>query len=113
MCRAPRLASLLFVAGFLPTPAAIAKSALDCIDPEDAVGVACESPASLRVQLRNLCADAVFVNLCIQVDGEEWDCWRADPLAPGEALTGESCWSTRRYEFAACTGGVSECGFSP
>ncbi|MEE4360673.1 MAG: hypothetical protein V2I63_04020 [Pseudomonadales bacterium] len=84
---------------------------LDCILPEDAVGVACDSPASLRVTLTNQCDQALFVNLCIQVDAENWDCWREPALAPGAALTRESCWSTRRYEYSACTGGVGECGF--
>jgi hypothetical protein len=101
------LAGLFLVA----TVPAGAKSTLDCIEPRGLVGAACDSPASLRVELTNTCAEPVFVNLCIQVDDGEWDCWRTEALAPDATWVRETCWATRRYEYTSCTGGVAECGF--
>lgn len=88
-----------------------AESTLDCLEPRGLVGAACDSPASLRVELTNRCETPVFVNLCIQVDGPDWECWVEDALAPGATWTRETCWATRRYEYTSCTGGLGECGF--
>lgn len=94
----------------LPALPAAAQNMLDCIAPEGIVGGACDSDASLRVELKNKCDVPVFVNLCIQVDGRDWQCWREN-AAPGATLVHHTCWATRRYEYTACTDGVKECGF--
>ncbi|HSG88944.1 MAG TPA: hypothetical protein VLA56_07020 [Pseudomonadales bacterium] len=87
------------------------ESTLDCIEPRGIVGGACDSPASLRVELTNTCPQPVFVNLCIQIDGPDWECWAEADLAPRTKLVRHTCWATRRYEYTSCTGGAAECGF--
>lgn len=104
----------LLIGLFIWSINAHAVDAKGCISLSDERGNHCGSPDSTQVRIRNNCPVKIYLKLCLEKTNGQWDCTSDSSFAPGEAYNGGwTCHGTGRYQYAACTGGYSECGFKP
>uniref|UniRef100_UPI003B51BA95 hypothetical protein n=1 Tax=Roseovarius indicus TaxID=540747 RepID=UPI003B51BA95 len=95
----------------LPTEGSAENMGL-CIEVDREWGTMCNRDDSLHVIVTNRCPSTTYIKVCVQEKGGKWSCGSDNSLEPGETNRGFwACKATGDYDYAACTGGYSECGF--